>query len=253
MELHLQGRVALVTGGSHGLGKDICLGLAREGVRVAVNYRRNPEIAENLVREIVNECGVDSAAVLGDVSRKTDVQGMFDEAEKKLAPVDILVNNAAVSPSSLVKDTPDEMWNTTMQTNLTGTFYTCREMVRRLLASHREGRIINISSVAAFKGSTTGRAHYDASKGAVISFSISLAREVAPHGITVNVVAPGLMKTDMTAERLERNSERYLATIPLNRFGETEEIANIVVFLASDRSRYMTGTTVNVSGGLLMR
>jgi 3-oxoacyl-[acyl-carrier protein] reductase len=177
---------------------------------------------------------------------------MFDAVEAELGPVQVLVNNAAVAPSSYVKDTPGDLWDMTIQTNLTGTFHTCQELVRRLLAAGRPGRIVNVSSTAAYLGSTSGRAHYDATKGAVISFSISLAREVSKNGIAVNAVAPGLMFTQMTAERLEANRERYLAGIPLGRFGQTGEIADVIVFLASERAGYMTGAVVNVSGGLLM-
>jgi 3-oxoacyl-[acyl-carrier protein] reductase len=252
MDLHLKGKAALVTGGSHGLGRAICLGLAAEGARVAVNYHRNPEEAERLVREIRATYGVDAVAVAGSVGVGAEVAAMFDGAAKTLGHPDILVNNAAVCPTSFVQDASEEEWAATMQVNLTGTFLACREMVRRLLASGRRGRIVNVSSAAAYLGSSSGRSHYDASKGAVISFSISLARECARHGIAVNAVAPGLMMTGMTAERLEAKRDKYLATIPLRRFGETEEIANVVVFLASDRASYMTGTTVNVSGGLLM-
>lgn len=252
MDLYLKNKTALVTGGSHGLGKAICLGLAAEGARVAVNYHRNPEEAEGLVREIGEKFGVDAVAVAGSVGNASDVAAMFDIAEKSLAPLDILVNNAAVCPSSFVQDTTEEEWASTIRVNLSGTFLTCREMVRRLIASGRRGRIVNVSSAAAYLGSSSGRAHYDASKGAVLSFTVSLARECARHGIAVNAVAPGLMMTKMTADRLEAKREKYLATIPLRRFGKTDEIANVVVFLASERAAYMTGTTVNVSGGLLM-
>jgi 3-oxoacyl-[acyl-carrier protein] reductase len=126
-------------------------------------------------------------------------------------------------------------------------------MVRRLIAAGRPGRIVNIASVAAFRGSTTGHAPYDASKGGIVSFTVSLAREVARHGIAVNAVAPGMMYTDMTAKALQANEERYLARIPLRRIGTTEEVAHVVTFLASDRASYMTGATVDVSGGMLMR
>jgi 3-oxoacyl-[acyl-carrier protein] reductase len=253
MDLNLKDRVALVTGGSHGLGEAICLGLAAEGANVAVNYRRNPEIAETLVNEIKDKHNVKAAAVLGSVTSRSNIIGMFDRTEKELGPVDILINNAAVCPSSFVKDMTEDEWNSTLQINLTGTFLTCKEMVNRLLSGGRTGKIINISSIAAFTGSTSGRSHYDASKGGVISFSISLAREVAADGIAVNVVAPGLMITKMTADRLNANRDKYLSRIPVGRFGETSEIANVVVFLASDRASYITGSTVNVSGGLLMR
>jgi 3-oxoacyl-[acyl-carrier protein] reductase len=252
MDLHLKDKTALVTGGSHGLGRAICLGLAAEGVRVAVNYHRNPGEAEGLAREIGTAFGVDAVAVAGSVGNAKDVAAMFDLAEKGLGPLDILVNNAAICPSSFVQDTSEEEWASTIQVNLNGTFLTCREMVRRLIASGKRGRIVNVSSSAAYLGSSSGRAHYDASKGAVISFTISLARECARYGIAVNAIAPGFMLTNMTAERLEAKRDKYLATIPLRRFGETAEVANVVVFLASERAAYMTGTTVNVSGGLLM-
>jgi 3-oxoacyl-[acyl-carrier protein] reductase len=252
MDLHLKGKAALVTGGSHGLGRAVCLGLAAEGARVAVNYHRNPEEAERLAREIQAAFGVDAVAVAGSVGLGADVAAMFDVAANAIGPLDILVNNAAVCPSSFVQDISEEEWALTMQVNLTGTFLTCREMVKRLVASGRRGRIVNVSSTAAYTGSSSGRSHYDASKGAVISFTISLARECARHGIAVNAVAPGFMLTKMTAERLEANKEKYLAVIPLRRFGETEEIASVVVFLASERASYMTGAAVNASGGLLM-
>jgi 3-oxoacyl-[acyl-carrier protein] reductase len=252
MDLHLKDKVALVTGGSHGLGRSICLGLAAEGARVAVNYHRNPELADTLVDEIKKVHNVDAMAVLGSVGSGSEVLEMFNRTEKRFSQIDILVNNAAVCPASFVKDTTEEKWHSTIQVNLTGTFLTCREMVKRLLASGRTGRIVNISSTAAFSGSTSGRAHYDATKGGTISFTISLAREVAQYGITVNAVAPGLMMTKMTADRLKTKREHYISRIPVGRFGETSEIANVVVFLASDRASYMTGTTVNVSGGLLM-
>ena len=252
MDLELKDKVALVTGGGHGLGRAVCLALAAEGARVAVNYRRSAEEAETLAAEIRERFAVEAMAVPASVAERAEVSAMFEAVEARLGPVQVLVNNAAVAPSSFVKDTTEELWNTTIQTNLSGVFHTCQEMVRRLLAAGRSGRIVNVSSTAAYLGSTSGRAHYDASKGAVISFSISLAREVSKHHIAVNAVAPGLMFTQMTAERLEAHRERYLATIPLGRFGQTEEIADVIVFLASERSGYMTGAVVNVSGGLLM-
>jgi len=252
MDLKLAGTAALVTGGSHGLGRSVCLGLAAEGARVAVNYRRNPEEAEALAEEIRRLHGVQAVAVRASVADRDQVIAMFDAAEAALGPVQVLVNNAAVAPASYVKDTPAEIWQTTLQTNLAGIFHTCQELVRRLLEAGLPGRIVNVSSTAAHLGSTSGRAHYDAAKGGVISFSIALAREVSRNSIAVNAVAPGLMFTQMTAERLEANRERYLAGIPLGRFGQTEEIADVIVFLASERASYMTGSVVNVSGGLLM-
>jgi len=253
MDLKLAGKVALVTGGSRGLGKAICLRLAAEGAKVAVNYRRNAGLADAVVAEIKDTHGADAVALPGDVSKEADVLAMFDEIERCFSRIDVLINNAAVCPTCLVKDMTEQEWNETLQVNLTGTFLTCREMIRRLTAAGRTGRIVNVSSQAAFRGSTTGHAPYDASKGGMISFTVSLAREVARHGIAVNAVAPGMMLTEMTAKTLKANQQKYLARIPLGRIADTREIADVIVFLASDRASYMTGATVDVSGGMLMR
>ncbi len=253
MDLHLKDKVALVTGGSHGLGKAICLGLAAEGVKVAVNYRRSPGRTEAVVKEIQDKYGVEAMPVYADIGKEPEIVKMFEQVEEKFSQIDILVNNAAICSQSWVKDTAETDWNFVLQVNLTGTFIACREMVKRLIDAKHPGRIVNISSVAAFHGSTSGQAAYDASKGGMISFTVSLAREVAPYGISVNALAPGLMVTEMTEEKYMKNKEKYLARIPLNRFGETEEIATAVVFLCSDRASYITGTTMNVSGGILMR
>ena len=145
-----------------------------------------------------------------------------------------------------------QQWSETLAVNLTGTFLTSRRMIVALIAAGRTGRIVNVSSQAAFRGSTTGHAPYDASKGGIVSLTVSLAREVAAHGIAVNAVAPGMMLTEMTAATLAANEARYLARIPLNRIANTEEVADVIAFLASERASYMTGATVDVSGGMLM-
>jgi 3-oxoacyl-[acyl-carrier protein] reductase len=253
MDLNLNDKVALVTGGSRGLGEAVSLALAAEGAKVAVNYRRNAEKAEAVVREIRDRYGVEALAVEGDVSREGDVVRMFEFIEERFSQVDVLVNNAAVCPTCQVKDMTLQQWAETLQVNLTGTFLACREMVRRLLAAGRGGRIVNVSSAAAFLGSTTGHAPYDASKGGMVSLTVSLAREVAAHGIAVNAVAPGMMLTEMTAGTIKANESKYLARIPLGRIGDTSEVADVIVFLASEKASYMTGATVDVTGGLLMR
>lgn len=253
MDLHLQGKVALVTGGSHGLGRSICLGLSAEGAAVVVNYCHSPERAAAVVREIQKTYHGEALAVSANMSNETEIVRMFADIAAHYPRLDILVNNAAICPQAWVKDTSAQLWNDVLQVNLTGTFIACREMVKQLIAAERPGRIVNITSVAAFHGSTSGQAAYDASKGGMISFTVSLAREVASYGITVNALAPGLMVTDMTEKKYLANKEKYLARIPLGRFGETAEIADAVVFLCSDRARYITGTTMNVSGGILMR
>lgn len=252
MDLGLTDKVVLVTGGSRGLGKTICRMLAEEDARVAVNYRSRREEAEAVARGIQEESGRRAAAVYGDVSREADVIAMFDEAERQLGPVDALVNNAAVCPVGATAEVPVDDFSRTLQVNMTGTFLASRELVRRLLAASRHGQIVNISSQAAFRGSQSGKTAYDASKAGIIGFTVSLARELAPRGINVNCVAPGLMYTEMVAEAIDADPERFNRRVPLGRIGRTEEIAAVVVFLCSHRASYMTGATVDVSGGLAM-
>ncbi len=253
MELNLQGKTALVTGGSHGLGEAICTSLAAEGVDIAVNFRQSPEKAESLAEGLRRAHGAKAVPVPGNVARESEVAAMFDQAESALSPVDILINNAGVCPISYVRDMAEEEWTHTLEVNLTGTFLTSREMVRRCLKAERSGRILNVVSPAAFLGSSSGKSHYAASKAGVVAFTTSLAREVARNGITVNAIAPGMMLTEMTEEFLEEHGERYVQQIPMGRLGETSEVADMVTFMVSDRCTYMTGATVDVSGGLLMR
>jgi len=253
MDLHLTDKVALVTGGSRGLGRAICLALAAEGVRVAINYRSGQAEAQEVQREIGARFGRAAAIIAGNVALAADVRAMFDATEAQLGPVDILVNNAGVWPKAQVVDMTEEDWDRTLQINLKGPFLTCREAVRRWLGAQRGGRIVNITSPAAFLGATTGHAHYAASKAGLVSFTVSLAREVAARGIAVNALAPGMMETDMARDALDANLQHYLNRIPLGRIASPAEIADAVVLLASDRSSYTTGATLDVSGGMLMR
>ena len=253
MDLNLRDKAAIVTGGSRGLGRSICLGLAAEGANVAVNYRTSAKSADSVVREIEELGSARALAVAGDVSAEDDVARLFDRVEERFGRVDILVNNAGVWPTAYVRDMTADEWNSTAAVNLTGPFLTCREAVRRWIDAHQTGRIVNISSQAAFRGSTTGHAHYAASKAGLIALTVSLAREVAPHGIHVNAVAPGMMTTDMAQDALAQGQQKYIKRIPLGRIADPAEIANVAVFLASDRASYMTGATVDVSAGMLMR
>ena len=252
MDLGLKDKVILVTGGYRGLGREICRGLAAEGAKVAVNHRRRPDEADALVRQLREEFGAEAAAVAGDVSREDDVAAMFDEAEAKLGPVEGLVNNAAYCPVGPTVDLSVEEYQRALNVNMTGTFLCSRELVRRLLAAGRRGRIVNISSQAAFRGSQSGKTAYDSSKMGIVGLTISLALEMARHGINVNCVAPGLMYTEMLAAAIDADPEKYNRRVPLGRIGQAREIADVAVFLCSDRASYMTGATVDVSGGLAM-
>ena len=260
MELNLKDRVALVTGASRGLGKAIAFALAAEGVKVAVNYYRNADgsvdlldEADAVVQKIAADYGAEAMAVPADLGVEDDIHAMLAVVEEKLGPVDIVVNNAAMLGSGPITSYTEQEWNAIFQVNVTGAFILCREFVRRLLAGGRTGKIVNIASQAAFLGSTSGHLPYDASKGAVVSFTRALAREVAPKGINVNAVAPGMIRTEMVAKRLAADEDKYLARIPINRIATPAEVANVVVFLASDAASYMTGTTLDVTGGMMMR
>lgn len=254
MDLGLKGKVAIVTGGYYGLGRAISLSLAKEGASIAINFRRDVDKAKTLAEDILNMYGVQANIIRGDVTSEADVINIFNTVEKYYGrTADILINNAGICKVSRVKDMELSEWQDVLATNLTGTFLTCREMVRRLDFSKKGGRIVNIASQAAFNGSKNGKSHYSASKGGVVSFTLSLAKEVASMGINVNAVAPGMMYTEMTAETLDRNMEAYKRDIPLGRIADLEEVARIVTFLSSDAASYITGTTVDVSGGIIGR
>jgi 3-oxoacyl-[acyl-carrier protein] reductase len=260
MDLGLSGKPAFVTGGSRGLGRAVCLALAAEGARVAVGYRNDAAAAGETLSAIrgpgekAPPGGGGAFAVRINVADEADAKRAFDEAEAAFgSPVEVLVNNAAVCPHGRVDGTSLDSWNEAISTNLTGTFLACREMVGRLSPTGRPGRIVNVSSAAAFHGSTSGQAAYDASKGGVVSLTVSLSREIAGLGITANALVPGLMMTDMTREKFSAGSDKYLSRIPLGRFAELDEVAAAVAFLCSRQAAYITGTALNVSGGLLMR
>lgn len=252
MKLNLAGKVALVTGGSRGIGAAISRALAAEGVKVGVNYSCSPSQAAEVVASIGNAGGA-AVALKGNLERAEEIVGLFDELERRFGSVDILVNNAAHCPGGPIDSYTVEEWEKTFRINVTGAFVASKEHVRRLLAAGRRGKIVNIVSQAAFLGSTSGHLPYDASKGALVSMTRAVAREVAKAGINVNAVAPGMVRTEMVAAKLAANLSHYLSRIPLNRVAEPEDVANAVVFLSSAAADYMTGTTLDLTGGLLMR
>lgn len=251
MELGLSGKIALVTGAASGLGRTIAETLAAEGARVGVNYRTKPELAAALV-DGIRAGGGTAVAVAADLTRDDEVAAMFDRLENEFGPVNVLVNNAAYCPTGPAAELPTDVFLHTMDVNLGGTFRCCREFVGRLQSRGQTGRIVNISSQAAFRGSRSGKSAYDSSKMGIVGLTISLARELAPQGFCVNCVAPGLMLTEMIADAVAADPEAFHSRVPLGRLGQTREIADVVVFLASDRASYMTGATVDVSGGLAM-
>lgn len=250
MDLGIRNKVALVTGGARGLGKTICRLFAAEGARVAIcDLQSDPAFAEELKKQY----GVAALSVNGDVSREADVAALYDQVERGLGPVDFLVNNAAIAQNGgPMTDITAEAWARIFRVNVEGAFLCCREHVRRMRIGGRQGRIVNISSQAAFRGSESGKLAYDSSKGALITFTVALARELAPQGINVNCVAPGLMRTEMLAPVIDQDPEKFNRRVPLHRLGSTEEIGSVVVFLCSTQAAYMTGATVDVSGGLAM-
>lgn len=255
MDLNLKNKTAIVTGSGQGLGKAIAIGLAEEGVNLVINHssERSRVKAEATVAELITQFGIKAVAIAADISKEQEAIALFDKAEAVFGTVDILVNNAGICPTSFVVDMSVEMFTSTINVNLVGTFLTCREMTKRLIATGVKGKIINVASQAAFNGSATGKSHYAASKGGVIAFTVSLAKELAEHAICVNAIAPGLVKTEMVAETLEKNAERYRKSIPLGRPAEPAEVCSVVTFLASEKADYVTGATYDVSGGVLMR
>lgn len=253
METNLKEKVVLVTGGSRGIGKAICLAFANEGANVAVNYVSNKDKAESVVTEINQKYNTKALAIKADMAEEGEVINMIRLVEKELGPIDVLVNNAAYCPSGPISSYSVGEWEKTFGVNVTGMFVASRELVKNWQNNGIKGTIVNIASQAAFRGSTTGHLPYDSSKGAMVSFTIGLAREVAKEGIRVNGVAPGLVRTEMVAETWEKRKDKYLARIPLYRIAEPEEIANVALFLASDAASYITGATIDVSGGMVMR
>ncbi len=252
MDLNLSGKVAIVTGGSGGLGKAICETLAKEGTNILMQYRSKEQEALEFADYLSREYGVKVLGVKADLVESNEVDSIFDKACEGFGDVDILVNNAGVWPQAYVKDMKVEDFERALKVNLEAPFILSKRMVNHLISRNSKGKIINIVSQAAFHGSTTGHAHYAASKGGLVAFTISLAREVAKHGINVNAVAPGIMKTDMILNSVT-DEEYYLKRIPLGRIAEPEEVANTVAFLTSNKADYITGATIDVTGGMLMR
>ncbi|WP_044893800.1 3-oxoacyl-[acyl-carrier-protein] reductase [Bacillus alveayuensis] len=245
----LQGKVALVTGASRGIGRAIALELARQGAKVAVNYAGSEAKANEVVAEIL-EMGSEAFAVQADVSKVEAVDNMVKEVLDRFGRIDILVNNAGITRDNLIMRMKEEEWDEVININLKGVF-NCTKAVTRPMMKQRYGRIINIASIVGVSGNP-GQANYVAAKAGVIGLTKTTAKELASRNITVNAIAPGFITTDMTDKLSEEVREEMLKQIPLARFGEPKDIARVAVFLASDAADYMTGQTLHVDGGMVM-
>lgn len=245
----LGGKVALVTGASRGIGRAIALRLAGEGAKVAINYAGNTAKAEAVKAEI-EQNGGEAILVQADVADSSAVEAMVAKVAEAFGQIDILVNNAGITRDGLLMRMKEEDFDAVVNTNLKGVFH-CTKTVSKLMMKKRSGRIINMASVVGIMGNA-GQTNYAAAKAGVIGFSKSAAKELAARGITVNVVAPGFIDTDMTAAMTDKAKELTLTGIPMKKMGTPEDVANAVLFLASDCASYITGQTVNVDGGMVM-
>jgi 3-oxoacyl-[acyl-carrier protein] reductase len=245
----LKGRTALITGASRGIGRATAQRLAREGARIAINFRGNAEAAEE-TKTLVEKAGSTARLVQGDVSQDADADRVVKEAiafgEGKL---DILVNNAGTTRDDLLIRMTPEQWDTVMDLNLRGAFLITRAVMRPMMKA-RFGRIVNVSSVAGVAGNA-GQANYASAKAGLIGFTKTVAREMASRNITCNAVAPGFVPTDLTNSLIKQMEDTILKQIPLGRFGTVEDVANAIAFLVSEEAAYITGQVLQIDGGMV--
>lgn len=246
---NLNKKVALVTGGAKGIGKAIVLKLAEQGFSIVVNYRSSSNVIEELISE-VEKRGSKAVAVCGDVSVFEDAKSIVKAAVDAFGRIDVLVNNAGITKDGLILRMKEEDFDQVINVNLKGTF-NCIRHVSPVMVRQRSGKIINVSSVVGITGNA-GQVNYSAAKAGIIGITKSTARELASRGINVNAVAPGFIKTDMTEKLSEKLKENTLNGIPLKRFGTAQDVANVIAFLASSDSDYVTGQIINIDGGMVM-
>ncbi|MDQ0860158.1 3-oxoacyl-[acyl-carrier-protein] reductase [Bacillus sp. V2I10] len=245
----VEGKVALVTGASRGIGRAIALELAQNGANVAVNYAGSEAKANEVVDEI-KALGREAFAVQADVSDSDAVTAMVKATVEQFGRLDILVNNAGITKDNLLMRMKDSEWDDVININLKGVFLTTKAVTRQMM-KQRQGRIINIASIVGVSGNP-GQANYVAAKAGVIGLTKTAAKELSSRNITVNAIAPGFITTDMTDKLTEEVKNEMLKQIPLARFGEPSDISNAVTFLASDKSSYITGQTIHIDGGMVM-
>ena len=245
----LKDKVAIVTGGTRGIGRAIALKLADQGANIVINYRNSDKEAEEL-KAILEEKGVKVLTVKCDISNFEDSKNLMDKCKEVFRKIDILVNNAGITKDTLIMRMKEEDFDNVIDVNLKGTF-NCAKHASAIMLKQRFGKIINMTSVVGIAGNA-GQVNYAASKAGVIGLTKSLAKELGSRGITVNAVAPGFINTDMTASLSEKVKEEASKNIPLKRLGDPEDVANLVGFLASDAANYITGQVINVDGGMVM-
>jgi 3-oxoacyl-[acyl-carrier protein] reductase len=251
MDLQLKGKNAVVTGAASGVGAAIAEVLAEEGANVVIS-----DINEKKARIVAERCtarGVRAFVLKTDLCSEADCIGMIDRAEGLLGPVDILINNAGLWPTNLVVDIPIAEWRRTFDINLTAVFLSSQRFVQKVLGRGGRGKILSVTSQAAFNGSTTGHAHYAAAKSGVVTFTISLSREVAQKGINVNALALGMVETPMNESVLATNREYYEKRIQIGRVAQPLEVARFAAFLVSGCADYFTGATFDATGGMIAR
>ena len=245
----MENKVALITGGSRGIGRAIALKLSKEGYDIAISYINNDERAKGVIEEIEKN-NVKALAIKADVSKEEEVDKMMEKIKEQLGTIDVLVNNAGITRDNLLLRMKTVDWDQVMDTNLRGV-YLCTKAVARGMMKKRYGKIVNITSVVGISGNA-GQGNYSASKAGVIGFTKSIAKELGSRGININAVAPGFIETAMTHVLDEDIKEEMIKTIPLNRVGKPEDVANLVAFLCSKESDYITGQIIHVDGGMLM-
>ncbi|WP_430882824.1 3-oxoacyl-[acyl-carrier-protein] reductase [Fusibacter sp. JL216-2] len=247
--MNFEGKTVIVTGGSRGIGRAIALDFAKSGASVVVNYNRNAEKAEEVVKEI-EAIGPKGLAVQCNVSNQEDVDGLLKATVDTFGTVDFLINNAGITKDTLILRMKENDWDAVVDTNLKGTFMTTK-VIGKYMLKKKSGRIVNITSVVGLMGNA-GQSNYAASKAGVVGFTKSIAKEFASRGLTVNAVAPGFIESDMTDVLSDDVKEMYSKAIPLGKMGKPEDVANAVKFLCSDMSKYITGQVIQVDGGMLM-